>query len=243
MKKPSLQTILTPAIIDLYDLENTIVVVIDIFRATTTIVYALYNGCKKVIPVNDIEKCKQLGHDLQALTAGERNGAVIPGLQYGNSPLQYTKELVEGRTLVITTTNGTKLIELAENKNAHQIVIGSFLNFTVTCDYLIKQNKNVLLACAGWKGLINIEDSSFAGAVYEKVQDYFDCTCDATFMAHQTYLSYQTKLLELFKKANHWNRLISEDIKSEKDMIFATTIDVAPILSLYDQNTESIISS
>ena len=89
MKQPSLHTVLSPALLHLYDVSNTIVVVIDVLRATSTIATALYNGAKEVIPVDSVERCIQLGRELECITAGERDGHVAPGLQYGNSSFEY----------------------------------------------------------------------------------------------------------------------------------------------------------
>ncbi|HEX8461557.1 MAG TPA: 2-phosphosulfolactate phosphatase, partial [Segetibacter sp.] len=113
-KKPALFTCLSPALLHLFDLKDTIVVIIDVFRATSTIATALYNGAERVIPVSAVEDCKRLGAEIiNSVTAGEREGKVIEGLQYGNSPAEYSQEFIEGKTLVITTTNGTKLLHMA----------------------------------------------------------------------------------------------------------------------------------
>jgi 2-phosphosulfolactate phosphatase len=88
MKKPSLYTVLSPALLHLYDVSNTVVVVIDVLRATSTIATALYNGAKEIIPVDSVERCIQLGKELACITAGERDGQIAPGLQYGNSSFE-----------------------------------------------------------------------------------------------------------------------------------------------------------
>src|SRR5687767_15812105 len=100
MAKPSLYTCLSPALLHLYDLRDSIVVVIDVLRATSTIATALYNGAKEIIPVDSVERCIQLGKELECITAGERDGQVAPGLQYGNSSFEYPREFICNKTLV-----------------------------------------------------------------------------------------------------------------------------------------------
>ena len=124
MKKPLLQTVFSPALLHLYDVSNTIVVVIDVLRATSTIATALYNGAREIIPVDSVERCIQLGRELECITAGERDGQVAEGLQYGNSSFEYPREFIEGKTLVLTTTNGTKLLHMALAKGAQEIITG-----------------------------------------------------------------------------------------------------------------------
>ena len=151
MYKPILYTCLSPALLHLYDVRDCVVVVIDILRATSTISTALYNGAKAIIPVDSVEKCIRLGREMECITAGERDGKVAEGLQYGNSSFEYPREFIEGKTLVLTTTNGTKLLHMALAKGATEIITGSFLNLSAVCDHLAGINRNVILACAGWK--------------------------------------------------------------------------------------------
>src|SRR3954469_22560554 len=138
MNKPTLYTVLSPALLHLYDVRETIVVVIDVLRATSTIATALFNGAKEIIPVDSVERCIQLGKELACVTAGERDGQVAPGLQYGNSSFEYPREFINGKTLVLTTTNGTKLLHMALSKGAAEIVTGSFLNLSAVCNHLVE---------------------------------------------------------------------------------------------------------
>ncbi len=95
MNKPTLYTCLSPALLHLYDVKETIVVVIDILRATSTIATALYNGAKEIIPVDSVEKCIQMGSEMECITAGERDGQIAPGLQYGNSSFDYPESFIK----------------------------------------------------------------------------------------------------------------------------------------------------
>jgi 2-phosphosulfolactate phosphatase len=233
MNKPSLYTVLSPALLHLYDVNNTLVVVIDVLRATSTIATALYNGAKEVIPVDSVQRCIQLGKELACVTAGERDGQIAPGLQYGNSSFEYPREFIEGKTLVLTTTNGTRLLHMALSKGATEIVTGSFLNLSAVCDHLKEVNKNVILACAGWKDRVNMEDTMFAGAVVSIVEEYFSINCDSSRIAETLYKKGRTDMYEFMKKndASHYHRLTNFGL--ERDIRHCLTADLANILPEY----------
>jgi 2-phosphosulfolactate phosphatase len=107
--------------------------------------------------VDSVERCIQLGKELECVTAGERDGQVAPGLQYGNSSFEYPREFISGKTLVLTTTNGTKLLHMALARGATEIVTGSFLNLSAVCDHLVKEKKK----CDPW--LCSLEGSNQYG--------------------------------------------------------------------------------
>ncbi len=162
--KPALYTSLSPALLDLYDVDKSIVVIIDVLRATSTIATALYNGAKAVIPVDSVAECIRIGKQIESITAGERDGKIAEGLEYGNSPFEYPREFIEGKTLVLTTTNGTRLLQMALDKNAKAIITGSFPNVSAVCDFLLDQQQPVILGCAAWKNRVNIE-SQYNGCI------------------------------------------------------------------------------
>ena len=132
--KPTLYTCLSPALLHLTDVSSSIVVIIDVFRATSTIATALYNGAKNIIPVDSVAECIRIGKQIEGITAGERDGQVAEGLKHGNSPFEYPKEFIGGKTLVLTTTNGTKLLHMALDKGAKEIITGSFPNLSAVCN-------------------------------------------------------------------------------------------------------------
>jgi 2-phosphosulfolactate phosphatase len=233
MNKPTLYTCLSPALLNLYDVRDSIVVVIDILRATSTIATALYNGAKEIIPVDSVERCIQLGKELECITAGERDGQIAPGLQYGNSSFEYPREFIEGKTLVLTTTNGTKLLHMALAKGANEIVTGSFLNLSAVCDHLVQMNKNVILACAAWKDKVNIEDSLFAGAVVNRIRENFSINCDASQIAKCLYREAKNDMYGFMKEndASHYHRLTNFGL--ERDIRHCLTEDLANVLPEY----------
>lgn len=233
MSKPSLYTCLSPALLHLYDVRDCVVVVIDVLRATSTIATALYNGAKEVIPVDSVERCIQLGRELGCITAGERDGQVAAGLQYGNSSFEYPAEFIGGKTLVLTTTNGTKLLHMALAKGATEIITGAFLNLTAVCDHLIRENKNVILGCAAWKDKPNMEDTLLAGAIVSKVREHFEINCDSSQMARNIYNLAENDLYEFMKKndASHYHRLTNFGL--EKDIRHCLTPDLANVVPEY----------
>ena len=159
--KPTIHTCFSPALLHLYDLNNAVVVIIDVFRATSTIAAALHNGAKCVIPVDEVAKAIEISKQIDGIAAGERDGKLAEGLQHGNSPLEYSKDFIKDKTLVLTTTNGTKLLQMALDNKASTIITGSFPNLSAVCTFLINENKNVVLGCAGWKDRFNLEDRLF----------------------------------------------------------------------------------
>jgi 2-phosphosulfolactate phosphatase len=241
--KKNLYTSLSPALINTYDISNSIVVIIDVLRATSTITTALYNGAASVIPVATVPRCVELGKALGGITAGERDGKVAEGLSYGNSPFEYPREFIEGKVLVLTTTNGTKLLHMALDQGAEEIITGSFPNLTAVCDYLIKSDKNVLLGCSAWKDRVNIEDTLFAGAVVSRIKDHFSVECDSSKLAESLYHEAGPDRFEFMKKreATHYHRLMKYDL--EKDIRYCLTEDQANVLPIFQGDRLVIKSS
>lgn len=231
LQKPSLHTVLSPKLLDIYDISNSIVVIIDVFRATSTIATALYNGAARVIPVAEVDKCIEIGAEVGGVTAGERDGKIIDGLAHGNSPAEYPRSFIEGKTLVLTTTNGTKLLHMALKNGASEIITGSFPNISAVCDHLVQSNTNVILGCSAWKDRFNLEDALFAGAVINRIKNAFTIHCDSSLMAEELYLSQQDDIYQFIRKTTHWHRLAAYGL--EKDLEYCVTPDGANVLPVY----------
>ncbi|MEO6637082.1 MAG: 2-phosphosulfolactate phosphatase [Ginsengibacter sp.] len=232
--KPTIAASLSPSLLNLYDVSSSIVVIIDVLRATSTIAAALHNGAKSIIPVDSVAECIKLGKQMDAITAGERDGQIAEGLKYGNTPLQYVPDFIKGKTLILTTTNGTKLLHMALSEGAKGIITGSFCNISAVCDYLVKEKKNVILACAGWKDRVNIEDTLLAGAIVNRVKENFYQNCDACQISESLYLLAKNDLFGFMKEkdASHYHRLMGFGL--EEDIQYCLTEDNANILCLYD---------
>lgn len=231
--KPTIHTCFSPALLHLYDLSNAVVVIIDVFRATSTIAAALYNGAKCVIPVDEVAKAIEISKQIDGIAAGERDGKLAEGLQHGNSPLEYSKDFIKDKTLVLTTTNGTKLLQMALDNKASTIITGSFPNLSAVCTFLINENKNVVLGCAGWKDRFNLEDTLFAGAVIAKIKESFTIHCDSSLTAELLYNQHKDNLIDFASTFTHYHRLV-ERFGLIEDIKFCLTPDGANVLPLYE---------
>jgi 2-phosphosulfolactate phosphatase len=227
--KLKIEVCLTPALLPLHKLENSIVVVIDIFRATSSICYGIENGAEAIIPVSQVEECAAY-HGTGHLLAAERNGEVVEGFDFGNSPFAYTPEKVAGKTVVLTTTNGTHAIQLS--RAAKRIVIGSFLNLSALSRWLEEEHENVLLLCAGWKNNFNLEDTIFAGAVVNKLKDEKYILDDAAIAAEDLYLLAKNNLGAFLSKSSHSERL--KKLGIEEDIAFCLNVDVTSAIPILD---------
>ncbi len=219
-----LEVCLTPALLPLYKVEEYVVVIIDVFRATSSICYGIHNGADAIIPVAQVEECaayREMGLDY--LLAAERNGEVVAGFDFGNSPFSYTADKVAGKTIVLTTTNGTHALHLS--RKAKQIVIGSFLNLTTLCNWLRTQQQNILLVCSGWKNNINLEDTLFAGAVVDHLTGSGFTLDDPAIASYDLYQLAKDDLTGYLKKTSHSERL--KQLGIEDDIAFCLNVDIA----------------
>jgi 2-phosphosulfolactate phosphatase len=231
--KPILEVCLSPALLHLFSTKDTITVIIDVFRATSTIAAALDNGATRIIPVASVSECITIGQSIaNSITAGERDGKVADGLEYGNSPSEYPADFISGKTLVLTTTNGTRLLHMVNG--AFAIVTGSFPNLQAICDFLIAQNKNVVLACASWKDRFNLEDALFAGAVASIVAPNFTIHCDSALACMSLDEQAKGNYFEYLKRGAHYKRLSGYGLES--DMIYCATPNIHPVVPILQGN-------
>lgn len=213
-----------------YSLEGKVAVVIDIFRASSAICAALHHGVKSIIPVKTIEEAtsyKKKGF----IAAAERKGAVVDGFDFGNSPYSFMEPNLKGETVVLTTSNGTHALKLAEEYHAGEIIIGSFLNISAICQYLEKSDKDVVLICAGWKNKFNLEDSIFAGEVVSRLKDSFHLGCDAAIAAMHMFENAGDDMEKYLRVSSHARRL--RHLNIEKDLKYCLLYDEAPTIPLY----------
>lgn len=214
-RKPFIDVCLSPALYSLFDPTSSIVVVIDVLRATSSMCVAFENGAACLIPVSTVEESmayKQQGF----LIGAERQGEMLQGFDFGNSPFSYMDAKIKGSKIALTTTNGTRAINIA--KNAHTVVVGSFLNLDALCNWLKEQKRDVICLCSGWKNSVNLEDTLFAGAVVEKLIGDFDLSDfrDTAIAAQQLYNFAKDDLYGYLENSSHRKRLerlhINDDI-------------------------------
>ena len=220
---------LTPDLLHLHKIENSIVVVTDIFRATSCMTTAFAHGVRSIIPVASVEECYQLQQQ-GYIAAAERNAQKVEGFDLDNSPFSYMDERLVGADIAMTTTNGTLSITKAKAE-AVKVLVGAFLNLGAVANYLKSQQYDVLVLCAGWKGRVNLEDSLFAGALVEALQDDYLVGEDSALLVQRMYNQAKDDLLGYVAASSHVRRL--QRLGIQKDISFCLQhdlYDVVPIL-------------
>ena len=158
----------TPALLPPAALAGATALVIDVLRASTTMITALAHGCLAVVPVAEVEEARGRARGLPgALVAGERGGDPPAGFDLGNSPLEFTSERVAGRTIVFTTSNGTRALLAA--RPAAAVGVAGFVNLSAAADWALEQARDLVLVCAGELGARSVEDEACAGLLVDRV--------------------------------------------------------------------------
>lgn len=213
------------------ELRNKTVVVIDVLRASSTIVSALKSGAKAIIPVADMGEASKIAQNVDSdnyLLCGEKDGIKIEGYDLGNSPLEYTSEIVEGKTLIFNTTNGTKAIKKAIGST--DIYIASFLNVSAVVERLKKQKKDIVLVCAGWKGRLAFEDTLLAGNIIHLLCDgkLVEDSTDGARVAFGLYDIYKKDIAAVIHQCNHAARL--KKLIGDEDINYCCQVDITDIV-------------
>lgn len=215
------------------EMRGKTVVMIDVLRASSTIVTALYHGAKGVIPVADMGAGSKISQSMDTenmLLCGEKDGAKIEGYDLGNSPFEYTAEAVGGKTVILNTTNGTKALMRASM--AKEITVGSFLNLSAVVRYL-SDKTHIALVCAGWRGRLSLEDLLCAGNIIYELTDgeLPDAAFDGAKVAFGLYEKFGDDIDEAVLSSNHAHRL--KDIVGSEDLLFCSKLnkmDVLPVM-------------
>ena len=182
--------------------KNYTAVVIDVFRATTSIATAFHNGCSQVVPVETVEQAFEKREKLypEAILAGERKGLLISGFHLGNSPLEYGNGTVGGKTIVMTTTNGTFALNKAAGAN--KVVTAAFVNAMAVCSQLEKDEQDVVILCAGTDGRFSVEDALCAGLIADRLSSHAYLT-DKALCVQAMYQGFSCNLVERVKQTSH----------------------------------------
>ncbi len=229
--KLQLEVCFSPAFYPLYHNRESIVVVVDILRATSAICTAFMNGARYIIPVGtstEARRYKEKGY----LVAAERDGLVLDFADFGNSPFNFTAERIKNQDIVYSTTNGTRTIHMA-SAGAHTVAIGSYLNLSALVQWLTLQNRDVVVLCAGWKDKFSLEDAVFAGALSHELlkSGSFNTICDSVAAAIDLWEKAGTDPYQYILKAAQKQRLAKNGLD---DVIeFCHTIDqtnIVPVL-------------
>ena len=217
------------------DVRDKTVVMIDVLRASSTMVTALHNGAKGVIAVEDMDDASKFSHNLDAesfILSGEKDGITIEGYDLGNSPLEHTEEVVKDKTIILNTTNGTKAIRRCGL--ADRIIVGSFLNLQAIVDHLRQLDEEVVLVCAGWRGRLSLEDILCAGnIIYELCSGQLpESARDGAKVAFGLYEKFGDDIENSIKSSNYAVRL--DGIVSEDDLSYCcqrSILQVLPVLN------------
>lgn len=227
----------SPALYPYYSESNDkIVVVVDIFRATTTMCAALKNGAKNIIPVASIDEAREY-KTKGYLVGAERNVKRCDFADFGNSPFDYTEDKVKGKEIVFTTTNGTQAIEMASDSDI--LIIGAFSNISVVADFCVNKQKDVLILCAGWNNRFNIEDTLFAGALAQKLLDKsYTSASDAVQLALSMWKEAQPDIRTYINRTEHIKRLEANNLQDSAE--YCLTDNTVNLVPIYDKATGKI---
>jgi len=236
---PRIDAVALPDHLSEDQLTGKIAVVIDILRATTTIVEALGNGARSVVPVASVHGARVMAHEQpDALLCGERGGVKPEGFSLGNSPLEYTLDAVDGVDCVLTTTNGTRALHMATQ--ADEILVGSITNADALCDRLRQDSRDVVLVCSGTDGKVSFEDCLGAGLIISRLG--FQASDNAAMMYHAMKGAIEQfgGLRYAVESSFHAKRLIKMGF--EGDVAFATQIGTSPIVPVFDSGIGEILA-
>jgi len=210
------------------------VAVIDVIRATTTMTMALHQGCAGVIPVRTLSEAKAVARRLggRALLGGERGAERATGFDLGNSPAEYGRERVKGKTVVLTTTNGTRTFQAVSGAQA--IVACSFLNVSAAAHWLAATRLDILIACAGRHGRFCLEDVVGGGMLIDRVLSVGDhpieCT-DAAKAAHQLFTNYRADLLGMLRGCQWGREIIRKGFGTDLEICAHVDLtDIVPVM-------------
>jgi 2-phosphosulfolactate phosphatase len=232
-----LEVTLTPQAAAPADVAGRVVVVIDVLRASTSIAVALANGARTIIPFDSTEEVVKRAKNFErreVVLAGERNMGPIPGFDRGNSPREFTPEAVDGRTILMTTTNGT--LALVGLSAARDVIVGSYVNFSVVLAYVraaLRGGADVLIACAGRDRQFSLEDAACAGRFVRNITKRL-ANVELNDAARACLLierRYRDDILMLFAESSH-GRALAEGGYAE-DLPVCAGIDTFPVVPIY----------
>jgi len=231
--KKKVEVCLSPAMYPEFSNDENIVVIVDILRATSAIVTAFMNGVNRIFPVATLEEARAY-KEKGFFVAAERDGIVRDFADFGNSPYNFKREVIEGRDIVYSTTNGTHCIMMAAH--SYRVLIGAYLNIDALVDYIVKEHRNLVILCAGWKNKFNLEYTLFAGALAGMVlqsPDYYT-VCDSAVAAIDLWSMAQPDMMHYIEKAAQRHRLKKNGLD---DVIeYCHTLDLTTIIPVLKEN-------
>ena len=237
-KKINAEVYFTPAQLDEMTLKDKNVVVIDVLRASTTVITALHNGAKEIIPVNSIDSVVKISSSLfgdVTLRAGERNGKMIEGFNLGNSPPEYTREVVKGKSIILLTTNGSSA--MVKGRYAKNLVVAAFTNISTVVSFLHEMDNDFVVICSGKENRFCIEDAVCAGRILNMLAEKGTpglATDDAGEAAMVLDKNVGKNIMKMLKSSEHGTYLTK--IGFSEDLKVCGATDSMPILPLLTNN-------
>jgi 2-phosphosulfolactate phosphatase len=213
------------------DVRGRTAIVVDVLRASTTIAHALHAGARSIVPVPDMARASEMAGNLDhgtSLLGGERDGVQIEGYALGNSPSDYSRDRVQGKTIILLSTNGTgAIVACAE---ADEVLVGGLVNASAVVSYAKAAARDVVIVCAGWKNRVALEDTLCAGLLLDKLWDgrLPGNVFDAAHIAATQYHHDRDQLAETIGRCNHAKRLKALGLAA--DIPVCTAIDSIPVV-------------
>ncbi len=218
----------SPEMVTAHSLKRKTVVVADILRASSSITSGIQGGVPAIRPVEHIHR-RHYWQERGYLLGGERGGVMVDGFDLGNAPLDYLKAGTSKQKIIMTTTNGTRAIQVS--KHAEQLLVGSFLNLEAIAAFLLKDRPPLLIVCSGWKGTPSLEDSLFAGALLERLGTEYDTPIsDGARLAITNYRYHQDRLTDAVRESSHGQRLLG--MKREEDIDYCLQQSIYPVVPI-----------
>lgn len=230
----------SPKHLDELELRDKIVIVIDVLRASTTITYAMRAGAREVIPVDTVAQAMKIVgnlHSTSTILCGERGGKRVEGFKLGNSPSEYTEEAVDGKALILTTTNGA--VALTKSKHARVCYVSSFVNMSATVEAIAEipnvENENIVILCSGREDDFSLEDATCAGMLVTKLAQRFGTMnyTDSAKAALSVFHQYGSDIYRTLRESDHGQVLAG--LGFEEDIQVASEIDTVPLVPVLEQ--------
>ena len=229
MSKMKIDIMISADHINNNEVKGKAVVVIDILRATSVITTAINNGCKEIIPVIEVEEALKLADDGECILGGERKALKIEGFNCSNSPLEYTKEIVHNKRLIMTTSNGTKAIKRCEG--ADHILIGAMINAKAVAHKVLGLGKDLVIVNAGTYGQFSIDDFLCSGYIINCILEE-NSEIELTDIAKTSHYTYSLgQDLSFIKEAKHYNRI--KELGLDKDLEYCLRKDIINVVPKY----------
>jgi 2-phosphosulfolactate phosphatase len=234
----------SPANLDELYFTNKTIVIIDVLRASNTIITALNNGARDIVPVASIEFAVKISGGMfggQTLLGGERNTIKIDGFALGNSPKEYTEGIVSGKSIVFYTTNGTKAITKA--KFSENLYICSFSNISALAVHLVRLNLDFEILCAGRNNSFSMEDSVCAGKLIALIQESGKelILNDSSTACLSLYKTYGSDIFEMLKISDHGKLLIENGF--EEDIKICSKVDNIKVIPFFKENVVKLMQN